>query len=74
MIIKFLSMIYILHPKATEKWRRGKVSMCLGALAYEVTIDGHFLVCKAHVDHMWPCFDDKIDVNDTVTSVTDSTN
>jgi len=67
-------MIYILRPKATEKWRRGKVSMCLGALAYEVTIDDHFLVRKAYVDHMWPCFDDKIDVNDIVTSVTDSTN
>ena len=63
-------LIRDLRPKATEKWRRGKVTKRLGTLAYEVSIDGH--VRKTHLDHMRPCFADKVDNGDKVTSVTDS--
>ena len=52
-----------LRPNSTDKWRKGKVTKCLGTLAYEVTIDGR--VRKFHVDHMCPWLaDNSVDNND----------
>ena len=45
-------MVRDLHPNATDKWRRGVVTMVLGPLNYEVTVDGHSR--QAHVDHLLP--------------------
>ena len=49
----------ILSPTASQKWRPAVVLQKLGALTYELNVEGHKR--QVHVDHLrsWTSIDDK---------------